>query len=93
MIYFNVVAFEYFIKYFVIFANIKCKFNLFLLFWPNTCYKEEQIGDLAYFCQTISAAYMSCSSSSELLWSPMDVVTDDLNSVFAPALTRQSSLV
>jgi hypothetical protein len=35
MIYLNVAIFEQFIKYLIIFANIKCKFNLLLPFLLN----------------------------------------------------------
>jgi hypothetical protein len=33
VVYFNVAIFEQFIEYFITFANIKCKLNLFLSFF------------------------------------------------------------
>jgi hypothetical protein len=42
-------------------------------FWTD--YKEEQAEDLACFGQTISAAYTSVDSSSELLWSHSTICT------------------
>jgi hypothetical protein len=66
MSHFNVVAFHKFIKYFVTFGNIKGKFYLFLRFFWND-YKEEHDEGLALVGQTISTAYTSFGSSSELL--------------------------
>jgi hypothetical protein len=42
-------------------------------FWTDC--KEEQAKDLAYFGQTISAAYTSVDSSSKLLWSHSTICT------------------
>jgi hypothetical protein len=45
----------------------------YYFFWTDC--KEEQAEDLAYFGQTISAAYTSVDSSSELLWSHSTIWT------------------